>query len=76
MSSRNSADNGSEQNININKGFAMSKTYEIVRFYAEDGHPDHGKIIKSGLTIEEAKEHCQDPDTEEKGVWFDGFREE
>lgn len=54
----------------------MSKTYEIVRFYAEDGHPDHGKIIKSGLTIEEAKEHCQDPDTEEKGVWFDGFREE
>ena len=51
-------------------------TYRIVRFYQDVNHPDHHKEIDSGLTKAEAKEHCQDPDSCEKGVWFDGFEEE
>ena len=46
-------------------------TYEIVRFYMEDGKPE--KVILTGLTLEEAKDHCNDPGT--KGYnWFDGWR--
>lgn len=52
------------------------KTYRIVRKYKEDGHPDHDKVIKEGLTRAEAKEHCSDPDTSMPGVWFDCFYEE
>lgn len=35
------------------------KTYKIVRFYEEGGY----KVIKEGLTLDEAKEHCNDPET-------------
>ena len=52
------------------------KTYKIVRKYKDMNHPDHDKEIKTGLTREEAKEHCKDPDTKEDGVWFDCFYEE
>lgn len=52
------------------------KTYKIVRFYADDSHPDHRKVIKTGLTLEEAQEHCNDEDTHEPGIWFDGYTEE
>lgn len=51
-------------------------TYEIVRFYKEPNHPKHQSIIKTGLTIKEAREHCSSKDTECDGEWFDGFREE
>ncbi len=51
-------------------------TYKIIRFYRDENHPDNKKIIKRGLTEEEAMEHCQREDTHEKGVWFDGFTEE
>lgn len=51
-------------------------SYKIVRKYQDSRHPDHNKVIKSGLTLKEAKEHCQDPDTKESGVWFDCFTEE
>lgn len=44
-------------------------TYCIKRFYRTDKETE---IIKEGLTILEAKEHCNDPET--KGDdWFDGF---
>jgi len=49
------------------------KTYEIVRYY-RDGE-DIAQIQKTGLTLEEAKEHCKSPDTKGDG-WFDGYREE
>lgn len=48
------------------------------------------KVIKRGLTLEEARAHCKDPETssrtcispeacrytEEHGQWFDGYMEE
>ena len=51
-------------------------TYKITRFYKDNSHPNHRDIIKTGLTLAEAKEHCQDPDTSVPGVYFDGFEEE
>jgi hypothetical protein len=64
------------------------KTYRIVRMYA---HPSmSSEWIDTGLTLEEAKEHCKDPETSSKtatapqlvnlthlfGDWFDGYEEE
>lgn len=60
------------------KDFKMAKNkklYEIIRFYQDSSHPDNGKLIDSYLTLEEAKKHCNDPNTSESGVWFDGFQE-
>lgn len=56
----------------------MDETYKIVRYYAPgyEDHPDHHKIIRTGLTLAEAQAHCQDPSTREPGVWFDGYRAE
>lgn len=51
-------------------------TYEVIRKYANPNHPDHNKVIATGLTLAEAQEHCKDPATHEKGVWFDCFYEE
>jgi hypothetical protein len=53
-------------------------TYEIIRFYFDQDHPDHKRIIKRGLTKAEAEAHCQSEDTREQGpdghtIWFDGF---
>lgn len=48
-----------------------TKNYMIVRFYAESGKKH--KVIKKGLTEEEAREHCNDPKTRKAGEWFDGF---
>lgn len=55
-------------------------TYEIIRFYFDQEHPDHQRIIKRGLTKAQAEAHCQSEDTREQGpdgntVWFDGFQE-
>lgn len=53
----------------------MDDTYKIVRHYAP--HLDEpSKVIKTGLTLEEAQEHCSDPKTREDGEWFDGYTEE
>lgn len=52
------------------------ETYKIVRYYRDSGHADHQKVIETGLTREEAKKHCSDPDSKEEGVWFDGFVKE
>lgn len=57
--------------------------YKIVRFYA-DNRPN--RIIERGLTLEEAQEHCNDPETSSStasarkrkrisGQWFDGYVE-
>jgi hypothetical protein len=52
----------------------MNPTYKIVRFYRE-WLTGHRKIIKEGLTLEEAQAHCQREDTRGDG-WFDGYTEE
>lgn len=61
-------------------------TYKIVRsFHPSEDKPD--KIIKTGLTLEEAQEHCQDDNTSSStaddetraanpGEWFDGYAHE
>lgn len=61
--------------------------YKIVRFYKED-HP--ARVIATGLTLEEAQEHCNNPETSSRtattpaaldhterfGDWFDGYDRE
>ena len=51
-------------------------TYSIIRYYQDSSHPDNKKIIKTGLSLEEAKEHCSSDDTSVKNIWFDGFIKE
>lgn len=46
-------------------------TYEIVRFFQDKP----AETINSGVSLEEAKEYCNDPSTHGEG-WFDGYREE
>jgi len=45
--------------------------YKIIRFYKDDNKKS--RVIKTGLYLEEARAHCQDPKTEKKGVYFDGY---
>lgn len=61
--------------------------YEIVRHYQRDDVEN--EIIDTVDTLEEAREHCNDPETssrtatnnaavaltEKYGDWFDGYRE-
>ncbi len=49
-------------------------TYQIVRFYYPDFFAPR-EIIATGMTLEEAKAHCQRPDTRKEGEWFDGYEE-
>ena len=47
-------------------------SYKIIRFFATGKN----KIIKRGLTLKQAKEHCNDPTTQKEGVYFDGYEGE
>jgi len=54
-------------------------TYQIIRFYFDDNKPR--RVIKSGLTREEAQQHCSLESTHKKDakgnvIWFDGFEGE
>tara|TARA_Y100000766_G_C18794720_1_gene550023 strand:+ start:773 stop:949 length:177 start_codon:yes stop_codon:yes gene_type:complete len=54
--------------------------YEIIRFRFDGNH----RVIKRGLTLEEAQEHCLDPessgktcsDLSKRGKWFDKYTKE
>ena len=62
--------------------------YKIIRFYRDA--PTRQRVIKRGLTLEEAQEHCSDPETssstatgwharkrtERLGAWFDGYTQD
>lgn len=56
------------------------RTYLIRRFCENDQHPDNRKVVKTGLTLDQAREHCNDPSTHgqdaERGAWFDGYNQE
>jgi hypothetical protein len=61
--------------------------YNIVRFYENDSIGT--RVIRRGLTLEEAQAHCSDPETSSStctnaagkartrkiGRWFDGYEE-
>lgn len=63
-----------------------AKTYKVIRFF--NNAPNI--VIKTGLTLEEAQEHCNNPETSSRtakglvehtltrnfGQWFDGYEEE
>jgi hypothetical protein len=63
-------------------------TYKIQRLYFRDSSAR--RTIATGLTLEEAQEHCKDPETSsstctlaknvrrtaERGAWFDSYTEE
>lgn len=51
------------------------QTYMIVRNCFDWDDPDHGKIIRTGLTLAEAQQHCNDESTHGDG-WFDGYTAE
>lgn len=65
----------------------MPKEYRIVRYY-RGRYPS--ETIADGLTLDEAREHCADPEsssrtatsaegvarTELVGDWFDGYEEQ
>jgi|TARA_R110000751_G_scaffold232182_2_gene333327 hypothetical protein len=53
----------------------MTTYYKIFRSFNPSLDREK-EIIITGLTLEEAQEHCNDPDTRQEGVWFDGFTEE
>lgn len=46
-------------------------TYKIIRF-RYDGNK---RVIKRGLSLEEAQAHCKRDDTRGEG-WFDGYEED
>ena len=47
-------------------------TYLIRRVYRDDRPAE---VVKTGLTLEEARAHCSDPATQGDG-WFDTYVEE
>lgn len=47
-------------------------TYKIVRFFRAD-RPN--EVVRTGLTLDEAQEHCNAPWTQGEN-WFDGYTEE
>jgi hypothetical protein len=62
-------------------------TYKVIRMFRDSSKR---MVIKTGLTLEEAQEHCRDPETSSStakgfvelaltknfGPWFDGYEEE
>ena len=48
----------------------LEKKYKILRFH----FLGQTELIKEGLTLEEARKHCQRKDTR-SDFWFDGFAE-
>ncbi len=48
-------------------------TYKIIRLKAYSY--EDIEVIRTGLTLEEAQEHCKRDDTYGPG-WFDGYEEE
>lgn len=48
-------------------------TYKVIRFYKD--HYRDSKVVMTGLSLEQAQEHCRRPDTRGDD-WFDGYEQE
>ena len=48
-------------------------SYKVIRFYKDFDR--QSKVILTGLTLEEAQDHCRREDTHGED-WFDGYEEE
>ena len=46
-------------------------TYSIIKFFHEMGR--RPKVIRRGLSLEQAQTICQDPKTSKLGKWFYGY---
>lgn len=46
--------------------------YNIIRIYAPHLNKS-SRIIRKGVSLEEAQEHCRDPKTRKEGKYFDGY---
>ena len=67
---------------------ASEPTYSIIRMFQDEDQPR--MVIKKGLTLEQVKAHCSDPETssstctnsigldrtERLGRWFDGYEKD
>ena len=56
-------------------------TYAVRRFYFDEQHPDHQRVLRTGLSLSDAQAHCRDDASCERDdhghvVWFDGYDEE
>lgn len=65
-------------------------SYKIVRQYFDRERAPNRRTVKTGLTLEQAQAHCNDPETSSStckkaagkrrtrmyGPWFDGYTEE
>jgi hypothetical protein len=51
--------------------YTVEPTFKIVRFRFQGDN----EVIETGLTLEEAQSHCEDPETSGDG-WFDGYQVE
>lgn len=65
-------------------------TYKIIRHYFDAARAPSRRVIKSGLTLEEAQAWCQNPETSSQtakstsaksrtkrcGPWFDGYTQD
>ena len=63
-------------------------SYKVIRFYFN--RSGYRKTIKTGLTLEQAQEHCENPETSSStctlashvqrtklyGPWFEGYEKE
>ena len=63
--------------------------YNLIRHYFKKGGIFGGRVIDRGLTLEQARSHCSDPETSSStctkpyprsltrkhGPWFDGYTE-
>lgn len=46
--------------------------YKIIRCYQQEGKK--AKTVQTGLTLEQAQEHCSNPNSRKAGVYYDAFR--
>ena len=60
-----------KRNLNQTKEKQMNKTYKIIRFRFNGNN----KVLKTGLTLEQAQAHCNDAKSAGNG-WFDGYNVE